>query len=506
MASASEQLLRRTKGSLAETPLPVLLQAICLARRSCGLQLKRLGLEKTIVFDGGVPVECRSNLAHESLGRLLVAKGVLTEDQHLKVLSACAKAGRSFEEMLLRNRILEESALLKHRQAALAQSILDCFQWTDAQYRLLGVELPEAPLRMGVAQLIYTGVSTVYPPAQLQSQLPLPPERRFACVHAPPHRLEELKLSEQDAGVVDLLLRRPTVGELLAGGLEPQALARVLYVLFVLGFIDDADKVPEQPPAPPAPAPSPVAAQPAAAAPVPAPAAQVQAAERPIWEEPKPRSKWPAIAAAAVALIAVGGGYFLWSGRSPAASAPQPPQAANPAPTQAARPKPSGQRSALTVAPLLAAPAGSTPQPDRERGLFLSAAGIPIELPRPLRAQTSALIASGNQLLGRGKAFEALAIYERAAGQDPSDAEPLYGAALSQYLLGRDGEASKLAGQALAAEAKHASASLLLGYLELLAAHEAEARAHFAACLASAPDSAAAADVRQIVAQLREKP
>src|SRR5947208_15776545 len=74
-----DEILRARSGDLQQTPYAVLLLALALRERTAVLELRRTPLEKQIVFDAGSPVECRSNIATETLGRFLVAQGRLSE-------------------------------------------------------------------------------------------------------------------------------------------------------------------------------------------------------------------------------------------------------------------------------------------------------------------------------------------------------------------------------------------------------------------------------------------
>jgi hypothetical protein len=232
-----ERILRFTRGTLAERPMPLLLHALQLSKRTCGLELKRLALEKLILFEEGTVVGCNSNLVQETLGKYLVTKGLLEEDKSVKLLALAAKKGRRFEEILLREKILDAQALEKHTHGNLAHKILDCFRWTDAQYRIVGdVDIPPSPPRMSTVQLIYTGIITAYPADQITPQFPYPAEQRFALVQQPIHPLGELKLAAKDASFIEALRWRASIANLcaMAGG-DLESVVRRLYALAILG-------------------------------------------------------------------------------------------------------------------------------------------------------------------------------------------------------------------------------------------------------------------------------
>ncbi|HEY3571402.1 MAG TPA: molecular chaperone DnaJ, partial [Thermoanaerobaculia bacterium] len=64
-----EEIARLREGSLAEVPFAPLLLAHALRQSSLVLEVRRRQVWKRILIEDGVPVDCRSNLAHETLGR-----------------------------------------------------------------------------------------------------------------------------------------------------------------------------------------------------------------------------------------------------------------------------------------------------------------------------------------------------------------------------------------------------------------------------------------------------
>jgi hypothetical protein len=73
------------QGRLEEIPLPRLLLDLHRARFEGSLELRRDRLEKTFLFQEGVPVFAESNLASETLGVQLMDSGRITREQHQQV-------------------------------------------------------------------------------------------------------------------------------------------------------------------------------------------------------------------------------------------------------------------------------------------------------------------------------------------------------------------------------------------------------------------------------------
>ena len=85
---------RSREGSLRETPFAVLLDAVAAQKRTVLVELERGPMRKRIVVEDGVPVDCRSNLVHETLGRFLAA----TDEEILAAYHLVAESEGVFVE------------------------------------------------------------------------------------------------------------------------------------------------------------------------------------------------------------------------------------------------------------------------------------------------------------------------------------------------------------------------------------------------------------------------
>jgi curved DNA-binding protein CbpA len=246
MPAGAEQVLREREGAIAERPLPLLIQAIFESERTVALELKLRNLEKRIHFEDGVPVACRSNLLHETLGKFLVGRGKITEEQYQEALRDSVQTGARLGEVLAARKLVAPFDLYRAMQAGLAHKILDAFRWAEARYRLVPEgEPPELALKVNPAQLILTGVCAFLPFEVVATQLAFTDEQRFALVPAPRHAVSELKLTSKEAKLLQVLRSRPDFGTVVERcGLEVEEALRRLYALKVLGIAAFAEEVP----------------------------------------------------------------------------------------------------------------------------------------------------------------------------------------------------------------------------------------------------------------------
>lgn len=247
MFTARRDVLRAKNGTLAETPLPLLLHSLLVEERSATLELQLRNLIKRVHVEAGVPVGCDSNLLHETFGKTLVAKGKLTEQQHHALLGESAASGKPLQTLVVEKQLVSGFELFKLLQNNLAHTLLDAFRWGDAKWKLGDLDDVQTPIKMNTAQLVFLGAM----------QLPIQTlNTHFTLDHEKPLALavevsEELKLSAKDQRLVQLLKKRTSLTQLLAQpGVRKEETGRKLYALCILQFVDYAEVVDKKPKAP----------------------------------------------------------------------------------------------------------------------------------------------------------------------------------------------------------------------------------------------------------------
>ena len=271
-----EQLLAIAKmreGNLDEIPFPVLLHALAAQKRTAVIECERKPLKKEILIERGTPVDCRSNLLHETLGRSMISSGMLTQQQEQEALAKAATQGLQMGEVLILDGVITASELYKILQQNLAKKLLDMFTWRSGTFRVQ-TELPEvdSPLKVNAAQLVVTGISKFASDDEVNGAVgPLVGKKLF--VHPdPPYPLNDIRLSKQQQQLVDLLESGKRIDELAAETTIPfDQIMRLAYSLAVIGVVVPEDRMPKD--AKPKPKPMPKAKP--APAPPPAPVAAV---------------------------------------------------------------------------------------------------------------------------------------------------------------------------------------------------------------------------------------
>ena len=120
-----EALSKDRDGDLAQVPFSRLLAAMALFERTVVLELHRGQLNKKVVVEFGVPVDCRSNLVHETLGRYLAATGKLSEEEAEALFRDALAQRIPLGELLVQRGKLSHPELFRVLQMNLAKKLLD---------------------------------------------------------------------------------------------------------------------------------------------------------------------------------------------------------------------------------------------------------------------------------------------------------------------------------------------------------------------------------------------
>lgn len=249
-----EEIASLREGSLEQVPFSPLLCALAAHKKTLVLEIRRRQLWKKVFFEHGVPVDCRSNLAHETLGRYMVLEGKLSEEDFTTSLARSAAKGVPLGEVLLELGLVSAVDLFKILQQNLAKKLLDVFSWREGEIHTLQDEklTADSSLKVKVPQLILMGVTKLAPQEEVDMAVGPLVGKRLAISPSPAFPLEDIKLSQRQAQLTEAVRPGRRMGELAeATGLPIDEISRLLYALSILGVVVPADALPKDAPAAP---------------------------------------------------------------------------------------------------------------------------------------------------------------------------------------------------------------------------------------------------------------
>lgn len=242
-----EDIANLREGSLQEIPFSPLLCALAIHKKTTVLEIRRRQVWKKIFLEEGVPVDCRSNLVHETLGRYMVLEGKLSEEDFTASLGRSASRGVPFGEILLETGLVNAVELFKILQQNLAKKLLDMFTWRDGEFRIVEDAIHnEMSLKVKVPQLILTGVSKLVPQDEVDMSV-APLVGKKLALHPNPHfPLDDIRLSPRQTQLAEAIRPGRRMGELAEStGLSVDEITRLLYALSILGVVAPADALPK---------------------------------------------------------------------------------------------------------------------------------------------------------------------------------------------------------------------------------------------------------------------
>lgn len=247
------ELAGRPKVRLDEAPFPLLLVAHHRAGSSGVLLARRGPIEKKILLDHGVPVDCRSNLVHETLSRFLVSAGKLADEASNALLARAVAQGRLLGELLVEEKVLDAAELLRLLQQNLAKKLFDLFTWRDGEVEFsAGDHRSETALRVKVPRLVVTGVERFAPQEVVDRAVA--PLAGALLVRAADldELLAELRPSEREQALLSALTTPRRLEEVMIALSAPaDEITRLLWALALVGAVVPADLRPvERPQAP----------------------------------------------------------------------------------------------------------------------------------------------------------------------------------------------------------------------------------------------------------------
>ena len=144
------------QGNLRTMPVPELLMWISQYRKTGTLEVRTALSVEQLAFEDGTLTYSSSSDQKKTLGRLLIEKGVLTEEMHEKARGLRSK-NMAVAKALIELEMLSEKDILRFLRKKAERELFDLFECIDGQFQFDELEMPKLqllPLRVDISGLL----------------------------------------------------------------------------------------------------------------------------------------------------------------------------------------------------------------------------------------------------------------------------------------------------------------------------------------------------------------
>jgi curved DNA-binding protein CbpA len=252
------------QGDLRRYPFPRLLYYLYKKQFLGELILSQPGtLTGHVYFRDGLPVFTDLPFAQDVLGRVLLERGLITEQDLYASLQEMATSQQRQGEILVGMGVLQVAGLIEGLRLQLARKLIRVFPVTDLSFAIYsgdhgrGMEGVEAQVRADPLWVIYQGVRNAFDETRMQPEL----EKLQGMLVRLPSSFEDIQLrygmGDEMQGLITLLSRGSVSVERLYGvsDLGPVVTRMLVYTLWVTEVLEAAPAGARQPRPPSAPMP-----------------------------------------------------------------------------------------------------------------------------------------------------------------------------------------------------------------------------------------------------------
>ena len=145
------------QGNLSTMPLPELLMWIAQYGKTGTLEIRTGTATETMAFDNGALIFSSSSNPEATLGRILIANGVVTEQMHKEARALRKTKSIAVAKALVELRHLTEEQLVRYLRKKAEKEIFDLFGSADGEFVFTERTLPQLellPMRVDVSRVL----------------------------------------------------------------------------------------------------------------------------------------------------------------------------------------------------------------------------------------------------------------------------------------------------------------------------------------------------------------
>lgn len=201
-------------GDFQTAGLPDIIQVIVQNRKTGLLTVVKKNDEKSLYFSEGSIAAASSRHEEHLIGKILLSKQYITEEQLDKALNFKQETGLKLGEVLKHMKIIDEEILQKVLKIQMEEIFLSLFQWVEAEFSFVDIVLHQDDIvktRLDVTGLMLdTAVKTdewnrikkVIP--DLSGKLRILPVKKGSPVKIRKKELQVLKKTEKNCTIKDI--------------------------------------------------------------------------------------------------------------------------------------------------------------------------------------------------------------------------------------------------------------------------------------------------------------
>lgn len=206
------------EGKLGEVSVARILARLNLVEETGRLFVHRDGVEKSIFLRDGEPIFIQSNRDEELLGRFLLSRDLISQDELDEALDRLDEWGGRLGDALVAIDAIPAHALFEHLSAQAREKLLEIFEWSGGQYGYYENQEPESQgysLGLDTFGIIVEGCRERVAIEDIRDAYE---NRSFVSIYRndpPPFDIDNLALRTRESRVVNKLDPGDTLQELV---------------------------------------------------------------------------------------------------------------------------------------------------------------------------------------------------------------------------------------------------------------------------------------------------
>jgi hypothetical protein len=145
------------QGNLKAMPVPEILMWVSQFQKTGTLEVRAPSVVATMAFDRGALIFSSTSNRQSTLGRILIANGVITEEQHKQARELRKTKGTAVAKALLELKFLTEDQLVRFMRKKVEKEVFDLFNLESGEFTFDEQQLPTLdllPLRVDISKML----------------------------------------------------------------------------------------------------------------------------------------------------------------------------------------------------------------------------------------------------------------------------------------------------------------------------------------------------------------